>query len=731
MLLQNYFATAPAGLELLLVSELEALGARQVREARGGVHFEGTQRTACLACLWSRLANRILQPLIRFPAADADALYAGVRQIDWHEHLDTAATFAVDFVSSRSALTHTLYGAQRVKDAIADQFRARYGSRPSVDTARPDLRINVYLDRDQATVSIDLSGDSLHRRGYRLDGGQAPLKENLAAALLLRAGWPAVAAEGGSLIDPMCGSGTLLIEAAWMAGDHAPGLLREYQGFLGWKQHDAALWQALKEEAIERARAGQARIPVIAGYDVDARVIRMAGDNIERAGLSDRIGIESRPATTLRPVTSPGLILVNPPYGERLGDEEQLTGLYTDFGANLRQHFQGWKLGVFTGNPELAFKLGIRALRHYRLYNGPIDCRLFNFEITPERFFTPRTAEAPVQSAEPPQPWVSQVRQRIQETGGADMFANRIRKNLKHLGRWARQQGITCYRLYDADLPEYAVAVDIYQGTPCQVMVQEYEAPASIDPRKAEARLIDALAALPDALGLPLEQIHCRVRRRQKGGAQYEKLAEAGRFHAVSEGGHLFWVNFGDYLDTGLFLDHRMTRQRLQSLARGRRFLNLFAYTGSATVYAIKGGAVSTTTVDLSRTYLDWAARNLALNDLGGSQHELIQADCLEWLDEARHLRHQYDLVFLDPPTFSTSKRMETTLDIQRDHVHLIRRALRLLSPDGLLIFSTNCRKFRFDAESLPNVLVKNISEETLPRDYARNPRIHQCWEIR
>ncbi len=727
----HYFATAPAGLELLLVKELQALGAGQVREARGGVYFDGTQRTAYQACLWSRLANRILQPLTRFPAVDGDELYAGIRQVDWHEHLDTTATFAVDFVSSRSTMTHTLYGAQRVKDGIADHFRERYGVRPSVDTARPDVRINVYLDRDQATVSIDLSGDSLHRRGYRLDGGKAPLKENLAAALLLRAGWPAVMTEGGSLIDPMCGSGTLLIEAAWMAGDHAPGLLREYQGFLGWKQHDAALWQSLREEAIERSREGLARLPAISGYDVDTRVIRMAADNIERAGLSEQLRIESRQATTIRPVTPPGLILVNPPYGERLGDQEQLAALYTDFGSHLKQHFQDWKLGVFTGNPELAFKLGIRALRYYSLYNGPIECRLFNFEITPERFFTPRTADTPVQAPDPQQKWLSQVRQRIQETGGAEMFANRIRKNLKHLGRWARQQGITCYRLYDADLPEYAVAVDIYQGTSCRILVQEYQAPASVDPRKAEDRLIDALAALPGVLELPLEQIHFRVRRRQKGVAQYEKLAEAGRFHAVSEGGHRFWVNFEDYLDTGLFLDHRLTRQRLQELARGRRFLNLFAYTGSATVYAIKGGAVSSTTVDMSRTYLDWAARNLALNDLGGAQHELIQADCLEWLEEARHQRHQYDLIFLDPPTFSTSKRMETTLDIQRDHVDLIGRTLRLLSPDGILIFSTNCRQFRFETERLPFAVSKNISQETLPRDYARNPRIHQCQEIR
>ncbi len=727
----DYFATAPTGLELLLVQELEGLGAHAVREARGGVYFSGSRQVAYRACLWSRLANRILLPLARFQAADADALYAGVRQIDWLLHLDTAATFAVDFVSSRSTLTHTLYGAQRVKDGIADHFRARQGSRPSVDTTRPDVRINVHLDRDEATVSIDLSGDSLHRRGYRLDGGKAPLKENLAAALLLRAGWSRILAEGGSLLDPMCGSGTLLIEAAWMAADQAPGLLREYYGFIGWNQHDPALWAALCEEARERARAGQGRVPLIQGFDLDARVIRMAEDNLRRAGLAGVVRIGQQSALAARPSGQTGLILVNPPYGERLGEQPQLADLYAGFGQTLKQHFTGWRLGVFSGNPELVFRLGIRAQRYYRLYNGPIECRLFNFDIETARFFTPKHAGETAPPPVPDSPLMQQVQQRIQAGGGALMFANRIRKNLKTLGRWARQEGVTCYRLYDADLPEYAVAVDVYQGETCEVVVQEYQAPASVDPRKAEERLIDALAALPTVLELPLAQIHFRVRRRQKGAAQYEKLAEAGRFQVVTEGGHRFRVNFEDYLDTGLFLDHRLTRQRVQSLARGQRFLNLFAYTGSATVYAIKGGAVSSTTVDLSRTYLDWTARNLELNELGGSGHELIQADCLAWLHTAWQERRCYDLIFLDPPTFSTSKRMEATLDIQRDQIDLIRQALRLLATDGVLIFSTNCRKFRLDVEHLPDSVVKNISQQTLPRDYARNPRIHQCWEIR
>jgi len=232
-----------------------------------------------------------------------------------------------------------------------------------------------------------------------------------------------------------------------------------------------------------------------------------------------------------------------------------------------------------------------------------------------------------------------------------------------------------------------------------------------------------------EVLEVPESQVFLRVRQQQKGASQYERLAETRRFHEVSEGGYRFLVNFEDYLDTGLFLDHRETRRLIGKEAPGRRFLNLFAYTGTATVYAARGGAASTTSVDLSRTYLDWAHRNMELNGIRARDHELIQADCLEWLRAQRRHR-QFDLIFLDPPTFSTSKRMAGTLDIQRDHVDLIRSTAALLAPDGLLIFSNNLRRFRMDLEALPELAIEDISAATLPRDFARNPRIHNCWRI-
>jgi 23S rRNA (guanine2445-N2)-methyltransferase / 23S rRNA (guanine2069-N7)-methyltransferase len=533
------------------------------------------------------------------------------------------------------------------------------------------------------------------------------MKENLAAAVLLRAGWPQIARLGGALVDPMCGSGTLLIEGALLAADVAPGLRRGYFGFLGWKGHDPQLWARLLAEAQQRREAGLAHLPVIVGGDRDGAAIRAAWASLERAGLHGRVHFERRDLADLAPPpgAKPGLVVVNPPYGERLGEAETLRPLYRLLGERLRERFTGWTAAVLTGNPDLGKEMGLRARRYHTLFNGALECRLLHFEIEPQWFVEPGKRPEVL-------------------SAGAEAFANRLRKNLKTIGRWAAQNGITCYRLYDADLPEYAVAVDLYEGW---AHVQEYEAPSSVDPNRAEARLREALAVLPGVLGMAEERVVLKVRRRQKGRAQYEKLGEKGEFIEVGEGGLRFLVNLTDYLDTGLFLDHRPTRAMLRELAGGKRFLNLFAYTGTATVHAAAGGAVATVSVDLSRTYLDWARRNLAVNGFAGRQHELVRADVLEWL--ARE-RRRFDLIFLDPPTFSASKRMERTFDVQRDHVPLLRAAVRLLDPGGLLIFSTNSRRFRLDREALPELAIEEITPRTIPRDFERNPRIHYCWKI-
>jgi 23S rRNA (guanine2445-N2)-methyltransferase / 23S rRNA (guanine2069-N7)-methyltransferase len=308
------------------------------------------------------------------------------------------------------------------------------------------------------------------------------------------------------------------------------------------------------------------------------------------------------------------------------------------------------------------------------------------------------------------------------------IIANRLKKNFKHLSRWARRNQVDCYRVYDADIPEYSAAIDIYKDWVC---VQEYEAPKSIDSAKAEQRLNTIIDVIPESLGTEKNRIVLKTRRQQKGLDQYEKHSDVRHEMTVVEGGLKFYVNLYDYLDTGLFLDHRITRSMIREMAQGKRFLNLFSYTGSVSVYAAAGGASSTTTVDMSKTYLEWAKRNFDLNGFAPDTHEFIQQDCIKWLKQQSGVKNRYDLIFIDPPTFSNSKRMESVFDVQRDHVFLIESAMKLMSDDGILVFSNNFRKFKLDAGIERQFEVRDISVKTIPEDFRRNQKIHRCWIIR
>jgi len=375
---------------------------------------------------------------------------------------------------------------------------------------------------------------------------------------------------------------------------------------------------------------------------------------------------------------------------------------------------------VIPSDAELGKATGIRARQINKLYNGALECVLLRFELD-ERWFMKERGD---RADEP----------------GAKMFANRLRKNLKQLSRWRKQQDISCYRAYDADMPEYAFAIDVYETVASAqstqeagrwIIVQEYAAPSNIEPHKVRARREQVMAVLPQVFEVPEEQVILKTRERQRGSNQYEKQNERRCFHEVHEGPCRLWVNFEDYLDTGLFPDHRSTRGLLGELAKGRSFLNLFAYTGVATLHAAHGGATKTTTVDMSRTYLDIARRNLALNGFTGDEHEVVQEDCLLWIDKALLRGLRFGLIFLDPPTFSNSKRMEDSFDIQRDHVELVQKTAALLEPGGELIFSNNFRRFKMDMEGLAGLDVQEISASTIPKDFERNARIHRCWKIR
>ena len=714
--------TCPKGLEGLLLEEAKALGLEDAREQTAAVRGHAEIEVAYRLCLWSRLANRVLLVLSRFAMNNADELYDGVQAVDWRDHLEPSGSLAVEFSGNGSGIDNTHFGALKVKDAIVDRLRTAGGERPGIDKLNPDLRVHLRLDRGEAVLSLDLSGHSLHQRGYRLQQGAAPLKENLAAAVLIRAGWPRIAAEGGALADPMCGVGTFLIEAALMAADIAPNLKRERWGFSSWLGHVPAIWKKLHAEAEQRAAAGLAKPPLwIRGYEADPRLIQPGRNNVERAGLSDWVKIYQGELGSFEPrpdQNQKGLVISNPPYGERLGDEASLLYLYQNLGERLRQACLGWEAAVFTGAPELGKRMGLRSHKQYAFWNGALPCKLLLIKVQTEQFVTGER-----RAREDDQQPVSEAPQQARLSEGGQMFANRLQKNLKQLGKWARREGIECYRLSDADMPEYAVAVDLYRD---YVHVQEYAAPRSVDPDKAQARLLDALAAIPQALGVAQSRVVVKRRERQAGTKQYQRQAAQGEFMEVSEGGVKLLVNLTDYLDTGLFLDHRPLRLRLQREAAGKRFLNLFCYTATATVHAAKGGARSTTSVDLSKTYLDWARRNLALNGFS-DKHRLEQGDVMAWLAEDRG---EYELIFIDPPTFSNSKRMEGVFDVQRDHVELLDLAMARLARGGVLYFSNNFRKFQLDESLVARYQVEEISAQTLDPDFARNPKIHRAWRF-
>ncbi|MBN3206654.1 bifunctional 23S rRNA (guanine(2069)-N(7))-methyltransferase RlmK/23S rRNA (guanine(2445)-N(2))-methyltransferase RlmL [Pectobacterium brasiliense] len=692
------FASTARGLEELLKSELESLGAQSCAVVQGGVHFEGDNRLLYQSLLWSRLASRILLPLNEFKVHSDLDLYLGVQAIDWSTIFSIDKTFAVHFTGTNEDIRNSQYGALKVKDAIVDSFTRKTGQRPDVAKQQPDIRVNVFLQRDMASVSLDLSGDGLHQRGYRDLAGLAPLKENLAAAIVLRSGWKS----GTPLVDPMCGSGTLLIEAAMIASDRAPGLHRTHWGFNAWLKHDAELWREVTAEAQQRARQGlQATTSRFFGSDNDRRVIEIAKANARRAGVAELISFDVRDAAQLKnplPEGPRGTVVSNPPYGERLESEPALIALHNMLGRKMKSDFGGWQLSLFSASPELLSCLQLRAERQFKAKNGPLDCVQKNYQL----------AETQGESS-------GQI---------AEDFANRLRKNLRKLEKWAKQQGIECYRIYDADLPEYNVAVDRYGSW---VVVQEYAPPKTVDAQKARQRLFDVINATLSVLELPSNRLVLKTRERQKGKNQYEKLAQKGDFLLMEEFGAKLWVNLTDYLDTGLFLDHRIARKMLGEMSRGKDFLNLFAYTGTASVHAGLGSARSTTTVDMSRTYLEWAEKNLRVNGLTGRQHRLIQADCLSWLHNANE---QFDVIFIDPPTFSNSKRMEESFDVQRDHLALMKDLKRLLRRGGTIMFSNNKRGFQMDTAGLTalGLNAKEITAQTQSQDFARNRQIHNCW---
>lgn len=745
----HFFATCSKGVEDLLQKELEQLGVSQLKISTGGISFSGEMALAYSACLWSRVASRILLQLKAFDIKTDDDLYSEIIAVDWSEHFCEDHTLAIDCFSSHSVVNNSHYATLRVKDAIVDQFTQNTGFRPSIEKDNPDIRLNVYLSDKQCLLYLDLSGEALHKRGYRQMAGSAPLRETLAASMLYRAKWQSFYVQGLPFFDPMCGSGTLLIEAAMMAADMAPGLLRLKDkqqgkatgfGFTAWKQFDRTIWSKIISDAEERKQQGMEDMPLIRGSDYSEQVVGIARKNIQLAGLSYVVKVNLQDATKdlVPPSDEKGLIVSNPPYGKRIGDVQLLRTLYYRFGKQLKSHFNGWTAVIITSETELARSIGLRAFRKNTLYNGALKSVLYqyridsldakNHEISDEKTVADLSTGTQVVDT-------SRGGERARgDNEHAQMFINRLKKNYKHLKKWARKNDITCYRVYDADIPQYAVAIDIYEDW---VYVQEYQAPKTVDRNRAFQRINDVIDSVADVLERAQENVVLKVRKKQSGSSQYQKQHASQENNTknrltVTENDLRFIINVRDYIDTGLFLDHRNTRQLIRKLAKDKTFLNLFAYTGSVTVYAAAGGASSTTTVDMSNTYLQWAQENLALNGYkhsvyADSKHTFIRDDCLKWMQGAVKENKKYQLIFIDPPTFSNSKKMDTALDINRDHEALLSGCLALLSDDGQIIFSTNSRGFKLDKSLESICYLKEITRLTTTEDFKRKPQ-HRSW---
>jgi len=519
-------------------------------------------------------------------------------------------------------------------------------------------------------------------------------------------------------------------------------------------------------------------------------VVALARDDVARAGLDELVSVDQADLAALRrpaglAADAPaGLVVANPPYGRRLGagpvaaghttrpaaraslaaspatgaptraagvtrrapkdatrtpmatsqsaapaPDPALAALYSTLGESLLSTFPGWRAAVLVADLDLGKHLGLKARRANRFMNGPLPVTLLRFELDERALWRPSEGGRAAPTAAAAGATTSQDIGRVPPSlsPAAEQFANRLRRNARHWGRVMRRAGVTCYRVYDADLPDYAVAIDRYERW---VHVQEYAAPPRIDPAKARARLDEALRVIPQVLEVAPDDVFLKVRERQRGAAQYQRRAALGVEHEVHEGDLAFLVNFTDYLDTGLFLASRNVRKLVGDLAKGQAFLNLFGYTGTASVAAGRGGAARTTTVDLSARYLEWAGRNLALNKLRPARNELVEADVLRWVAETED---QWGLIYLDPPTFSNSKRMgRATFDVRRDHADLIRLvARRLLAPGGVLLFACNARRFAMDVEALSgDLLLEDLSRATLPPDFARSARSHHVWRI-
>ncbi|WP_201628892.1 bifunctional 23S rRNA (guanine(2069)-N(7))-methyltransferase RlmK/23S rRNA (guanine(2445)-N(2))-methyltransferase RlmL [Psychrobacter maritimus] len=740
--------TCADGLEAPLQTELTSFGIASEIKSTGRLAVTGTLRDLYTICLWSRVASRVLMLIkrknINTEYDVAEQLYGLAKSVDWTEQFKLEQTFAIRLSVDKRVAVSQQFAMLRIKDAIADTFNEVYDSRPNVDSKNPDFSVFATVNDKQAELYLDLSGTSLHRRGYRVAMTEAPLKENLAAALLYSAGWHKRNEEGNAplynaLIDPMCGSGTFIIEALLMHCDYAVGIDKAANqfGFYQWQHHDDALWQQMIDDAQTRFRDALAitneqpdTLPLILGFDADSGAILATEKNLIAAGLQDLLpllDLETRAldklSSVLKPLVDDGrlsnpLVITNPPYGERLGDEEMIKPLYHALGLILQDSFAGIDIdpmvGILAANVEQVDILPIKEPKTLRCHNGAITV-YFRYGT----LIAGQTGNL-----------VSRFEKREIEVEEGQDFINRLQKNLAKLKKLAKKDTVSNLRVYNADLPDFKVAVDLYGD---YVHVQEYAPPKTIPPETAKKRFNLALMGIREVFGINREQIFIKTRARQSGNDQYSKQGNTekrGKFYVAREDGAYFYVNFTDYLDTGLFIDHRNMRARIKDNSRNKSVLNLFAYTCTASVHAALAGAKKVTSVDLSQNYLDWGKQNFVLNglDVSRNKYQFVAADIFEWIKDNTE---QFDIIFIDPPTFSNSKKFQGTFDVQRDHSALINRAMNRLTSDGVLYFSNNFTRFELDEQLTERYDIVDITQKTIGFDFDVKKPIHQSFEIR
>lgn len=848
--LHEFYASCPEGFEAALADELRGMGLRQVRPLKGRVAFAGSPANAERACLWSRLASRIFVVLGRFACANAEDLYEATRSIAWERILRAGATIAVTARGTNDELRNSHFAALRVKDALCDRMLEVEGRRPNVDTDDPDARISLTLRGNRASIQLDLSGDPLFKRlpreATRTHAAHV-LRPDYAALACAQGNWqeicsaaltntkdamgdedtaaPAdgsvltngsVPADGSALagstvehptptlpvlLDACCAGGGVVLEAASILADRAPGLERRNWGFQSWSEHDAATWRELLNEAARRAELAKGRVARIVATDPSGDAVACARRILKAAGLADRVIFAQPDLDKIsRKLMMPACCGGEPRGFVFLDTTETAISKMSrvlDLATSLHAGACGAEAvrAMLSTMPTVALTrddLLIRALgepaRSLRVMPNNEEAELAVFSAANGAITAGEgnaaaedlmPAEDAVESSVAPSPATTLI-----DLGDgkpcpilipeSEQFARRLRKVAKLRRKWAQREGVTCYRVYDADLPDYSAAIDLYEGsatTPGRwLVIAEYAAPREVDPSLAEARLLDILTLAPRILQVDPDNVFAKARIRSRGGSQYGKQAGGSnpgkggkgrggrggsasnrpsqgagsgtpsdirtrRLPLIEEGGLTFAVNFNDYLDTGIFLDHRITRGLVREHARGKRFfLNLFAYTGTATCYAADAGVEETVTVDLSNTYLDWAERNMEQNGFVGPDHHYVRADVMSWIRDMRQTRNRWDLIFCDPPTFSNSSKMgRRTWDVQRDHVELLVGLSRLLSREGEAIFSCNLRTFRPDIEELARagVILTDITDETIPEDFARNKKIHHCYLVK